>query len=839
MAQLQPIEQFEFGGTDSRSNPLNMPPNRALYMRNWAPRPAGNLELRYGYATVSMSTVSATAIHSIIPYQSWDSSKKYLLYCQSNRVSIHDLSSGTESTPVQKGAAIVSPGKWGYYVANNRVHIGNGRDRLFFDGTNLWDNGLRAPTDTDVISVVISVGVKELTAVDAAAITLTENAGGNFPNSTAGGFLVFIALFDISNNEIGPATIAVSAGRIAITGGPGRKIDIAALPVTTANQVKLVGRTIDGGGQGFFQYDAIANIVGCTRVSTTLTVEATAHGYSTNDVLILSNTTNFDGVYAITVSDVNHFTLTLPAATGANTLGGQALHILQAAAATTTLSITDVSRNDETTYLVNQDRGLPAAVAQDNTGYQFYGAIYNTVTGHVGNRLAIGPRVAPSVRANIEIGGLPDYSSGIAEETMIIGRTGDGSLVPYAVIDNGGNFVTLAAGQTSITITQPQIDGNQELPTRNGQVPGECTMFARVGTRSYAADPNSPTIRASADEADFTLGKFLGRPEQSWADNDIDTFPTAEPVTGIAEVDYELFVGTLNDTAIFTDMNGQFVWRGPWNVGLAGSRALAKAMPYGFFWISGDKQLCTFISGVPTPVSDEYEQGELSRIGDEFLGDVEMRYFRDVHSNKDELRIEAKDIDANPFTVIHDFKLRDGRSGPGQGYSAVFSGPLGVAFTSVEGRDDNGRRRIYAGASTGRLYQLYDLGDDAGSGFSADAVFLIPAGTKRMDVPNLDWFGDENVEISIGRTLATIMGAGVDAFVPLGDGAAVQEEEEDPRWRVTNPKPEIKSHLYLRLQLDSHAADGDLSLNSPPHVPLETYGRIYEVVPSAGNSRDL
>lgn len=837
MPALQPIEQFEFGGVDSRSNALNMPPDRALYMRNWCPRPDGHLELRYGYSLVAMSVVVVDGIHSLIPYQSWDTTKKYLLVGQTANLRIHDLASGTESAPVVKGSAIVSGADWGYYQANNRIHIGNGTDQKFFDGVNLWDNGLRAPTATDVISAVVSPGVAEISSVDAAAVGLAEGGGGTFVNTTLGGFLIFVAFFDPTLNEIGPATINVGSGRLTVTAGPGRSLNLTNLPVTTT-QRKLVGRTVDGGNQAFFAYNTSTVISSSVRSGTTLTVTSAAHGLTTGEIVILASTINFDGVYSVTVTGVNTFTVVLQSATGANTSSGAARRIVQAAPAGTTASINTLA-NLNLDYVVNQDRGLPASVAENQPGYQFYGAIYNPTTGHVGNRTAIGGRLQLTQRSNVHIIGLPDYSAGVAEQTMLIGRTGDGAIVPYAVIDSGGNFISLLPGATSIVITDSSIDGNYELPTRNGQIPAICTMFARVGTRSYAADPNSPTIRASADEADVAQGKFLGRPEQSWAPNDIDTFPTAEPISGIAEVDYELFIGTRNDTAVFTDMNGQFVWRGPWNVGLAGPRAMAKAMPYGFFWLSGDKQLCSFQSGIPSPVSDEYEQAELLRIGDAFLSGVELRYFRDVHSHKDELRIECRDLNGLPFTVIHDFKLRDGRSPEGQAYSAVFSGPLGISFTSVEARDANGRRRIYAGASTGRLYQLYADSDDAGNSFSADGVYLLEAGSRRLNVPVLDWFGDETVAVSIGRTLSTVMGTGTPAFVPLGEGASVQDEQDDPRWRVENPSPEVKSHIYLRFQLDSHSADGNLALNSPPHVPLETYGRIWELVPQLGPGRDL
>src|SRR5205823_2131428 len=137
---------------------------------------------------------------------------------------------------------------------------------------------------------------------------------------------------------------------------------------------------------------------------------------------------------------------------------------------------------------------------------------------------------------------------------------------------------------------------------------------------------------------------------------------TAEAVTGIAEDDQELFAGTLNDCAILADQNGIPMWKGPWNVGLAGPRAMVKTKPYGFFWLSGQKQLCTFVNGMPTPVSEEYEAGMLALIGDAYLGASELTYFRDALLQKDEIRIEARKADGTPFTIIHDFRLRDAAS---------------------------------------------------------------------------------------------------------------------------------------------------------------------------------
>lgn len=49
---LTAVEQYELGGVDSRSNPLNMPSNRSLMCKNFVPTPAGYLELRRGYTVV-------------------------------------------------------------------------------------------------------------------------------------------------------------------------------------------------------------------------------------------------------------------------------------------------------------------------------------------------------------------------------------------------------------------------------------------------------------------------------------------------------------------------------------------------------------------------------------------------------------------------------------------------------------------------------------------------------------------------------------------------------------------------------------------------------------------
>lgn len=847
MAELRPFEEIDAGGVDSRSNPINLPRNRALRCLNWVPKQAGFWELRWGYSTVTMSTVSASAIHSIFPYRT-NIGGKFVLFMQGTTLKTLDTSTGTVTTPTVRGAAVSSSVKGAGFFANNRFHYGNGTDQKWFDGTTWRTSGLPVLTFAQVQNVTVTEGVRELTSTEASTITLTAAGGGSFPGDTLTGHLMYVVLFDTSVNEIGPATISVSSGRIKVTSS--QKITVGnMLTPSNANWVKLIGGTIDGGNLAFFFTNTSTNIVSCTRASTTLTVIATGHGLSTNDVGIIAGTTNFDGVYLITVVDANTFTVTLPATnTNANTGAvGTIKRIVKAANATASVDV--LANTQDTSYQVNQLLGLAAStIGGSNAGYQFYASIYNLNGGqHVGNRVAIGGRALQTAyRSNWHLAGLPDLSGTDTEWTLLIGRTGDGAQVPYPAADNAVNWAVVQSAQTSFTVNQGNIDGAHELPTRNGIIPSQCNMFCLAGDFAYAADTGSPTIRRSGSFADLRSGIFVGQPEQSWAPNDIDTFPTAEALTGMFEVDQEVFCGTLHDSALSVNLAGVQQWVGPWNVGIAGRRAGTKCGAQGFFWVSGDKQLCTFSQGVPVIASEEYELAELAQIGDAFLSTVECVYYRDASKNKEELRIEAQKADGTPYTIIHDFKLREVYSAPGslygQGYSSTFTGPLGTVFTSALIRDTNGKLQIYSGASTGQLYQLYTGADDVGTQYTADLILLVNGGTQRTSVPFLDWYGDSQVNVSSGQTLSTSLAAGSQfAFEQLTPSdnppQAVQGSENDSLFRAYFTVPEVQ-HKYVRFQLTSHSADGNLSLNSPVHVPLETYGRIYELIPALGDERE-
>ena len=857
MPSLRPFEQIDAGGVDSRSNPINMPRNRALRCLNWVPKQAGFWELRWGYSTVTMSQTAPGTIHSMFPYRTWDGTK-YVLFMSGTTLQVLNTGTGVVTTPTVRGTAVASSAKGAGYFANNRFHYGNGTDQKWFDGTTWRDNGLRAPTAAEMANVVITDGTRELAASENSTITLTAAGGGTFPADTLSGHLIYVAFFDTSTglNELGPATISAGSGRIKVTAN--QKITVGNLPVPPQGAwVKLIGGTLDGGNVAYFFTNTLTNITSVTAAGQILTVVATAHGLSTGDVVAMFGTGNasFDGFYAVTVVDANTFTVrvTLQIVTGPNTgAAGTVTRIVTAGNAVTSVDVLAATQN--TNYQVNQPRGLPAStVGGSNAGYQFFASIYNpNGGGHAGNRIPIGGRFSPGTsyspapaRCNFHIAGLPSYQSTDTEWAILIGRTGDGAGVPYVVTDNAGNWLSVQNGLTSQIASQPITDGNHELATRNGIIPSQCNMFAVAGDYVYAADTGSPTLRRSGSLADDRAGIFTGRPEQSWAPNDIDTFPTGEATTGMFEVDQEILMGTLHDCALSVNLAGIQQWVGPYNVGIAGRRAGTKCGSHGFFWLSGDKQLVTLQNGVPVVVSDEYELAELAKFDSATLSTVELAYYRSAGQAKDELRIEGL-AGGVPYTVIHDFKLREYMQAPGsvygQGYSSQFVGQLANAFTVAQVRDSTGALQVYAGTTNGQIYQLYSGADDIGTQYAADLILLVNGGTNRPNVNFLDWYGDSQINVSIGKTLSTSLAAGAQfAFEPLtpadNPAQAVQGSENDSLWRAYLPAPEIQ-HAFIRFQLNSHSADGNLQLNSPPHIPVEMYGRIYELIPAVGDERE-
>ncbi len=854
MPTLKAFEQIDAGGVDSRSNPINFPRNRALRCLNWCPKQGGWWEQRYGYATVSMSTVTASAISGMFPYRQWGGSR-FTIFFQGTTFQTLNNATGVVTSPA--GGTLASSAKGNAYFAHNNFFYGNGTDQVTFDGSAVRPSGLRALLPAESNNVVVTEGVRELTAAQASTITLTAAAGGSFPADQFGGHLIYVAIFDTGAaiiasppggttplQEIGPATISVGTGRISLT--LNQKITVANLPNLSSvntNWVKLIAGTQDGGATAWFFTNTNTAISADTVANN---VQSNAHGLSTGDVVIIANNSlAFNGVWKVTVVDANNFTVPNSAiGTGSNT--GTVSRIVQAGNAVTSVDI--LASTQDNSYQVNQNRGFAAStVGGSSAGYQLAVSIYNPNTGHIGNYVTIGTRALQTAyRSNWHVTGLPQIRLSNAEWALLIGRTGDGAQIPYPVIDPTGTYFTPFSNVTWL-LSQGDL-ATQPMPTRNGIIPSQCTMFAVAGDFCYAADPASPYLRRSGDlsQAVERGNTVLGRPEQSWAGDDLDTFPTGEACTGIFEIDQEILMGTLHDCALSVNLAGIQQWNGPWNVGIAGPRAGTKCGANGFYWVTGDKQLATFVQGVPVAVSDEYELAELSQIGDSFLSTVECVYYRNPAINKEELRIECQLQSGAPYTIVHDFKLREPYSAPGsiygQGYSSQFLGPLGTVFTSTLVRDGNGKLQVWAGASNGQIYQLYTGADDVSNQFTGDLILLINGGPERPQVPFIDFYGDQNIKITVGRNFQTSLATGAQyGFDPPSADAdlpqSVPGAEQDFLYRVWLNPPEVQ-RLYCRFQLTSHSADGSLALNSPPHIPLESYGRLYELVPAVDGERE-
>lgn len=835
---LSPLELFTFGGVDSRSNPLNFPTGRTLRCRNWVPKDSGILELRYGFTTVTMSgSTSASAYHSLIPYTQYTDAgveTPYLILGQGSQLRVMNIATGAVTSPIIRDAALAGTAGFNSYLANGKIFVGNGVDQKWFDGTTVRDNGLRTLTTTEIANIVIGYGVPEFSAAVNASITVTTGATGTFAATSGAGYLFYVSQFDPLTNELGPATVNAGSGRVTLT--VNQKVTLAALPDNTANgQYKLASRTGDSLAAAYFCTNTSTTITSCVRSGTTLTVTATAHGLSSNDIVVLSGTTNFDSIYIVTVTNANIFTVVLcqpvgQNTTGANTTGGTCKRIVSAAPATLTVDVT--SSAQDTSIVVNDaNRGLAKAVSGIvNSGYQFYASIYNpNGGGHVGNRVAIGGgRIShATLRFNARITGLPDLSGTDSEWSIMIGRTGDGAQLPYSCTDSNGNFFFAASGQTSITLTtQGALFGTSEMPTRNGVIPAALNMFARVNDRIHAGQVGRPTVYRSASEADALNGDFVGRPEQSYAPTDIDTFPTAEGLRGMFAEDRGAFYGTKNDGAVFADLGQGFDWIGPWyGAGIAGTRSWCDT-PYGKFWVTGHKQLATMNNGSPVSISDEYQGALLARIGDAYLSQVEMAHLTDVAKGIDKISIKCLDSSGLPFEVFHDFRNKDSRSVYGQGYDAAYSAPLATNFILAKVRDANGAERLWAGASSGAIYQLEDGATDAGTEFTADALFPINAGANRPSIAAFRLYGDPGVTVSLANRLdASVSSTASVGFQDLIQEAVAGEDGNSYYgYKLTTTK---LSKGYLRIRLASHSVDGNLDLNDPPHCPLETYGRVY------------
>jgi hypothetical protein len=457
------VSQFaDFGGVDSRSNPLAMPKNRSLRCRNWVPQRDGHLELRWGYATVSLSSINPTPIASLTGYTLFDGTA-YVVYPQQLNLYRMAMADGTVTTLPVRGVPISGFHRWSWAFANNNMYGFNTTDAKFMsaDGT-LRDIGLRALTAAEAAAVVVSIGAPDPTG---AILTHSLGVGGlgyavNDTGSVQGtGYGGTYKVLTVSGGAVLTYSL-IAAGRDYITGN---------------GTSTLAGGTQPGVGSGF------------------------------------------------------------------------------------TINILTVS-----------DGGLPAStVGGDQPGYQYHASIYDRIIGHVGNHVAIGGRIVPTVDSDIDMQDLPDLSGINSEWDLLIGRTIDGGETPYAQIDDSAEYIYVPNGTTAVTLNKNQIDFTSPLPYRN--VPPQ--MFAqvvRVADRFFAYLPNDPHVFYTESAADTEASgqfQYVGDAQQSWPLDNFETFPTGQAITCLAGDTQNCWVFTRNKMGLLNDAAGIMTWQGELDTG--------------------------------------------------------------------------------------------------------------------------------------------------------------------------------------------------------------------------------------------------------------------------------
>lgn len=495
------------------------------------------------------------------------------------------------------------------------------------------------------------------------------------------------------------------------------------------------------------------------------------------------------------------------------------------------------------------------------SGYQLWFVLYNPVTGHVGNRGAIAvpgdadPKqiLVSASGGSLKLSGLPTAAdlglpgSGISgsftnypELVLGVGRTPDGGEVPYWLVDGSGNRVTIPLGQTTATITEYTIDTTQELPFRNGQPP-PLNKFAKVSTKFFGAVDGDVNLHYTEDDTDAANGNFVGVPAESWADDDIEPFPTAEVPTSIHAYRFEGYFFSKTNLAVWSNLlyqQGANPWRGPWPTGCAGQRACIET-PYGLVWLTPDKELMLTQGTDPSSISEEYEASLLAKIADQYVSQTELAYYRNKELGIDRLYIRGLDVNANPVFVVHDFLVKDFRSQVGQAYEYIYSGMVpstfvGSGYTPRQNlRDANGREKLWTGATDANFYQLENGTSDNDANYTGDAIFIRNMGEDLSQADAVQWQGDGAAQFSY----SVKMSAQLTDFISLPTEMVEKPDNPNNLWEAKIKKE--SRWLFGRFQLTSHPADGNFDITDPPFVPVPTYGIINMTTAKMGASRSL
>ena len=475
------------------------------------------------------------------------------------------------------------------------------------------------------------------------------------------------------------------------------------------------------------------------------------------------------------------------------------------------------------------------------TGYQLFGAWYNPITQHMGNCTPIGNRVTiTGTTSTLLLSGLGTPPS--SEWVTAIGMTNDGGQLPYWLVDVNGNHVVVGNAFSNATIRIGNVDALSELPFRNF-VPPAFDKFARVLTRIFANKAGSPFIYHSNDVADVQNANYIGNPEESWPLDQADAFPTGEQPTAIHSYRSEGWFFSRNNLVIWNPILQQQntnPWRGPYPKGCAGQRAFVET-PYGPYWVTVDKELCTFMEDGVLSASEEYEAGLLNKLATATIGQTELTYLCDPESLNDEIIIRGLDKDGNVVVIIHDFKLMDSRSPLGCGYQYSYVGATpqtfaGAGYTPRQTVfDTNGKQRIWMGTAEGFIAQIEDDDSlqDGTNEYNADWIGLLSLGPSYPSIPEIEFQGDSELQISTLKQ----DNLDVNSFDPAPMSLI---EGQTTRYGCAVQGGEARI-MYTRLQLTSHSSDpesgGNFKMSDPPFLPLPTYGIVNAAILKLGRER--
>ncbi len=195
-------------------------------------------------------------------------------------------------------------------------------------------------------------------------------------------------------------------------------------------------------------------------------------------------------------------------------------------------------------------------------------------------------------------------------------------------------------------------------------------------------------------------------------------------------------------------------------------------------------------------------------------------HLHNVEKQQDQIVIKCRDSNGDPFEVVHDFNFAGG-----QGYERNYSGPLASDYVMADCEDANGFNRCYYGGPDGKIYRGQEGWNDAGAEYSADYVGLQNLGPNRPSICDVQLWGDSDIlnqEVFSWRT-------DLDGSRDWNVCQPAQNPGEESDVRFHHRFSSGSLHMfYYRFQMNSHSADAPTTeLSDPPHLPLETYGKIY------------